>query len=216
MRVLWPIAIGVLIVGVDFRLNAPDVAADPLGWVLVAIGAWLLVARGASLLAIVAAPLSAAGVFLDYRIAIVDSVTGAEVATCGSDAFCVEQLRYDDLGSLRALALLGAALAGGAALAWIVPILRTEVGDVTKQQQLRRQLRFLEVVVPLVWSLPVVILTTMAVLSGDGYDPVWDERLEVVSYARFAVMAWLAITLFTFADRYPRPVRRTATGVHSP
>jgi len=210
LRVLWPIAIGVLIIGIDFRLNAPDVLADPLGWVLVAIGAWLLAARGASLLALVAGPLSAAGVFLSYRIALVDSVTGVEVTTCAPDAYCVEQLRYDDLGSLRALALLGAVLAGGAALAWIVHILRTEVGDVTKQAQLRRQLRFLEVLVPLVWSLPVVILTTMAVVSGDGYDPVWDEHLELVSYARFAVMIWLAITLFVFADRYPRPERRTA------
>jgi hypothetical protein len=210
MKVLWPIAIGVLLIGIDFRLNAPDVLADPLGWLLVALGAWLLQARGAALLAFVAAPLSASTSWLSFHLALIDSNTGEEIQSCGSDAFCYREVRYDDLGTLRTLAVLGALLAGGAALVWIIRILRTEVGDPTRQLRLRQQLAILEVAVAAVWVLPVAILATRAVLSGDGYDPIWDENLELLGYARFAVMAWLAMVLFVFADRYPRPVRERA------
>lgn len=210
MKVLWPIAIGVLLVGIDFRLNAPDLLADPLGWLLVAIGAWFLKARGAALLALVAAPLSASTTWLSYHMALIDSTTGEEVQSCGTDAFCYREVRYDDLGTLRSVAVLAALLAGGAALVWIVRILRTEVGDPTKQLPLRQQLAILELAVAAVWVVPVAIFATRAALSGDGYDPVWDENLELLGYARFAVMAWLAVVLFLFADRYPRPVRERA------
>jgi hypothetical protein len=210
MKVLWPIAIGVLIVGIDFRLNAPDVMADPLGWLLVALGAWLLRARGAALLALVAAPASISTAWLGYRMALVDSTTGAEITTCGVDAFCYRELRYDDLGSLRSLAVLAAALVGGAALVWIARILRTEVGDTSRQLRLRQQLAVLELAIAIVWTLPVAMLATRAALSGDGYDPIWNENLELLGYARFAVLAWLAAVLFVFADRYPRPVRAGA------
>ena len=210
MKVLWPIAIGVLFVGIDFRLNAPDALADPLGWLLIAVGAWFLKARGAALLALIAVPLSTSNAWLGYHLALIDSTTGEEIQSCGSDAFCYREVRYDDLGTLRALAVIGALLAGGAALVWIVRILRTEVGDPTKQLRLRQQLAILELAVAVVWVLPVAILATRSVLAGDGYDPIWEENLELLGYARFAVMAWLAGVLFVFADRYPRPVRERA------
>jgi hypothetical protein len=210
MKVLWPIAIGVLLVGIDFRLNAPDVLADPLGWLLIALGAWLLKARGASLLALVAAPASVSTVWLTFHLALIDSTTGEEIQSCGADALCYREVRYDDLGTLRSAAVLIAVLGGVAALVWIIRILRTEVGDPTKQLRLRQQLALLEPIVAVVWALPVAIFATRALLSGDGYDPIWDENLELLGYARFAVMTWLAVVLFVFADRYPRPVRERA------
>lgn len=211
MKVLWPIAIGVILIGIDFRLNAPDVFADPVGWLLVAVGAWLLHARGASLLALIAAPMSVATMWLDYHLALIDSRTGEEIQSCGGDAFCYREVRYDDLGTLRSVAVLVAALAGGAALVWVVRILRTEVGDPTKQLRLRQQLALLEPAIAVVWALPVAIFATRAVLSGDGYDPIWDENLELLGYARFVVLLWLAVVIFVFADRYPRPVRERST-----
>jgi hypothetical protein len=212
MKVLWPMAIGVLLVGIEFRLNALDALADPLGWLLIAAGAWLLRARGAALLAVVAAPLSGSTVWLGYHMALIDSTTGEEIQSCGADAFCYREVRYDDLSTLRSVAVLGAVLAGGAALVWIIRILRTEVGDPTKQLRLRQQLAILELAVAVVWVLPVAVFATRAVLSGDGYDPIWDEGLELLGYARFVVMAWLAVVLFVFADRYPRPVRERVAG----
>ena len=114
MGALTIIGLGVVLVGMEFRLNAIDVLADPLGWLLVALGAWMLAARGASALALLAAPLSAAGAYLTF--------------SHGPGGF----------------------------------------GD--------RQ----------------------------GYDPIWSERLELVAYARVAVMAWLVVVLLVFGDHYPR------------
>jgi hypothetical protein len=94
---------------------------------------------------------------------------------------------------------------------WIVRILRTEVGDPTKQLRLRQQLALLEPAIAVAWALPVAIFATRALLSGDGYDPIWDENLELLGYARFVVLAWLAAVIFVFADRYPRPVRERST-----
>ena len=210
MRALTLVAVGVLLAGLEFRLNAPDVLADPVGWLLIAGGAWWLTVKPAAILALVAAPLSGAGVYLSFRTVLVNTETNAAVRICPAEGFCYEQLRYDDLAALRALALLVAALAGAAALTSILHVLRTEVGDVTKQLPLRRQLQILEVVVPVVWFLPIVVRTAAAVLSGDGYDPVWNEGSDPLIFARVAVVVWLFAVLLTFSDRYPRPVRTTA------
>jgi hypothetical protein len=204
MGALTITGLGVVLVGVEFRLNAIDVLADPLGWLLVALGAWMLAARGPSVLALLAAPLSAAGAYLTFQTVLVDSATDKAVTVCPADGFCYEQIRFDDLGSVRALALLGMALAGAGALVWILRILRTEVGPPTADVALRRQMWVLEILVPVVWALPVVLLAGSAVVTGDGYDPIWSERLEPVAYARVAVMAWLVVILFVFGDHYPR------------
>ncbi|MET0827382.1 MAG: hypothetical protein ABWZ89_12780, partial [Acidimicrobiales bacterium] len=183
MGALTVTGLGVVLVGVEFRLNAIDVLADPLGWLFVALGAWMLAARGPCALALLAAPLSAAGAYLTFRTVLVDSATDNAVIVCPHGGFCYEQIRFDDLGSLRAMALLGMALAGGGALVWILRILRTEVGPPTSDVTLRDQMWMLEILVPLVWALPVVLLAGIAIVTGDGYDPVWSERLEPVTYA---------------------------------
>ncbi len=212
MGALTIIGLGVVLVGMEFRLNAIDVLADPLGWLLVALGARMLAARGASALALVAAPLSAAGAYLTFRTVLVDSATDNAVTVCPHNGFCYEQIRFDDIGSVRALALLGMALAGGGALVWILRILRTEVGPPTADVTLRKQMWVLEILVPLVWALPVVLLAGIAVVTGDGYDPIWSERLEPVAYARVAVMAWLVVVLLVFGDHYPRTETHRRTG----
>ena len=204
MGALTVTGLGVVLVGVEFRLNAIDVLADPLGWLLVALGAWMLAARGPCALALLAAPLSAAGAYLTFRTVLVDSATDTAVTVCPPDGFCYEQIRFDDVGRVRALALLGMAVAGAGALVWILRILRTDVGPPTSDVTLRRQMWVLEILVPLVWALPVVLLAGIAVMTGDGYDPIWNERLEPVAYARVAVMAWLVVVLFVFGDHYPR------------
>jgi hypothetical protein len=210
MRALTLVAVGVALVGLEFRLDAPDVLVDPLGWLLIAGGAWWLAVKSSAVLALLAAPLSAAGAYLSFRTVLVDTDTDAAVRLCPAQGFCYEQVRYDDLGGLRSLALLGAALAGGAALTWLLRVLRTDIGDVTKQVPLRRQLQILEVVVPVVWFLPIVARTAAAVLSGDGYDPVWNEGFDPLIFARVAVVVWLVTVLLMFSDRYPRPVRNSA------
>jgi hypothetical protein len=214
MGALAIMGLGVVLVGVEFRLNAIDVLADPLGWLLVALGAWMLAAKGASGLALLAAPLGAAGAYLTFQTVLVDSATDKAVTVCPHNGFCYEQIRFDDVGSLRALALLGMALAGGGALVWILRILRIEVGPPTADINLRRQMWVLEILVPVVWALPVVLLAGIAVVTGDGYDPVWSERLEPVTYARFAVMAWLAVILFVFGDHYPRTETHRRMDLH--
>ena len=85
MGALTVTGLGVVLVGVEFRLNAIDVLADPLGWLLVALGAWMLAARGPSALALLAAPLSAAGAYLTFRTVLVDSATGRAVTVPRSD-----------------------------------------------------------------------------------------------------------------------------------
>lgn len=204
MGALTVTGLGVVLVGVEFRLNAIDVLADPLGWLLVALGAWMLAARGPSALALLAAPLSAAGAYLTFRTVLVDSATDRALTVCPPDGFCYEQIRFDDVGSVRALALLGMAVTGAGALVWLLRILRTEVGPPTADVTLRKQMWVLEILVPLVWALPVVLLAGIAVVTGDGYDPIWNERLEPVAYARVAVMAWVVVVLFVFGDHYPR------------
>ena len=164
----------------------------------------MLAARGPSALALLAAPLSAAGADLTVRTVRVDSATGRAVTVCPPDGFCYEQIRFDDVGSVRALALLGMAVTGAGALVWLLRILRTEVGLPTADVTLRKQMWVLEILVPLVWALPVVLLAGIAVVTGDGYDPIWNERLEPVAYARVAVMAWVVVVLFVFGDHYPR------------
>jgi len=209
MRKLVIPAIGVFLVAVDFRSGAVDLLIDPLGWAMVAVGAWMLRARWAAALAVVAGLLSTAGVHLAYRYVLIDPATHEVTDYCESAIACTPRFRFDDLSDGRTVVLALAAVLGAAALVVLIHVLRTDVGSAEHQVTLRKQMKVLEVLIPLTWALPMVVLAVKAVGSDNTYDPIWNDNLAYLGGIRGLVLVWLSVVLVLFANEIPRPVRST-------
>ncbi len=207
MRRLVIPAIGIVLVAVDFRSGPVDFLIDPLGWAMVAVGAWLLRIQWTTALAVGAGLLSVAGVHFSYRRVFIDPSTHEVTRYCESAIACTPQFRFDDLTDGRTVVLALGAVVGAAALSVLAHVLRTDVGFPEHQVTLRRQLRVLEVLVPVTWAVPMVVLATKAVVSDNTYDPIWNGNLAYVGAIRGLVLVWLAVVLVMFAHEIPRPVR---------
>ena len=213
MRKLVIPAIGIALVAIDFRPGPVDLLVDPVGWAMVAVGAWMLRARLVASLAVAAGLLSTAGVHFAYHYVFVDPSTHEVTEYCESAIACTPQFRFDDLTDGRTMVLALAAVLGAAALSLLAHILRTDVGSAEHQVTLRRQLRVLELLIPITWAGPMLVLATKAVTSDNTYDPIWNGNPAYIGATRGLVLLWLAVVLVMFANEIPRPVRtsRSAT-----
>ncbi len=202
MRALSLVAIGLALAAVDFRTDAFDVLPDPLGWALVAVGAYRLSMRLAACGAAVAAILSVSEAYLPFRYVRVDPVTMEAAPGC---AGCPEQLRYDEMSQIRAVATALAVVVGSAAIMRILHRLRTHVGPTRDCPGLHRHMRILEVLAPVTWVLPIAILVGRAIGTGKNYDPVWNGPLEGVGLVTSVVLVWTVATIARFSNSYPTP-----------
>ena len=202
MRAMSLVAVGLALVAVDFRTDAFDVLPDPLGWALVAVGAYRLgmglVAAGAA----VAALLSISEAYLPFRYVRVDPATMEAAPSCVG---CPEQLRYIETSQIRAVALALAVVVGSAAVVLMLRRLRTTVGHTRDCPGLRRHMRILEVLAPVTWALPHVVLVGRAIVTGKNYDPVWNGSLEGVGLVTSVVLVWTVVTIARFSAFYPKP-----------
>jgi hypothetical protein len=201
MRPLSWIAPGILIVAIDFRLNAIDVLPDPIGWLMIAMGAWQL-ARPATVSAIgVAGVASLVEVALPYRWVQISPETGQVIHEKTTVRYAYpEILVYDGVSGVRlAFLVLGYATAGLAI--WM--LLRDlaararSVGRLTAAHQLG----LLRGLVPGLWIAPYVIGGIADLIAGRSFDPVWNDGLEYVALVGLVPVAWLVALLIVERDR---------------
>jgi hypothetical protein len=190
------VAGGVGIVVLDFRTEALDLVPDPVGWLLVAVGAWVLSVRPAAASALLAAAFSVAETYLPYERLLIDPDTGEVVTVCTNLAQpCGEVLRYDALSGWPLAALAGMFVAGAVALGLLLLALRRRAID-SGDRGASNRLALLAAALVAVWALPPLVGIASAALSDPvRYDPIWNGGAELVAMLGLAVLIWLGVEL---------------------
>jgi hypothetical protein len=189
------IAIGVVLVAVDFRIVAFDALPDVVGWLLVAAAAWRLTLRPTAGVAVIAAAASAPDLVAPHHWEALDPLTGAVVPSPGPGTAYDERLAFDRLTDLRLGLAIAAMLAGGLVLWWLLGALRDRA-QVMGDDESTRRLALLRWLVPLVWVLPYAVVAVVQGSSDEGFDPVWNggfEPLALVGLAVAAAVAWVLV-----------------------
>lgn len=196
------IAVGVVLVAVEFRIRSLDLLPDTVGWLLVAVGAWRLALVGPAAAASVAAVLSLSDLLLGYRWIYVDPKTAEIVSSSvGAELDYPQLLRWNAVSDAHAVAMAAAVLAGGVALWWLLGDLhhRAEHAGETAAVAAKR-LRVLQLVIPVVWVIPYVVAVAVAVTGSEHFDPVWNGAMEYVAIAGIVSLLALATTLTLARD----------------
>lgn len=192
---------GLVVLVVDFRTRAPDFVPDPVGWLLVAVGAGVLGLRLVSGGAVVAAVLSLPEFHLAYRTRLIDPLTNHPVDLCPPPEACSERVVYEAVTGWQ-LALIAGSIAVSVAvvllLLWSLRRRAVAAGDGAAGARLR----LLACAVGLVWGVPQLVAIG-AVLGDDpvAYDPIWNGGAAYVGLAGVVVMGWLVVELCFWVRR---------------
>jgi hypothetical protein len=180
MRVEHPLGLvvgGLALVWLDFRVTTLDLLLDPVGWVLIALGAVGLGLRGVGVgaLAVAALSLSDASLQGGYR-------------------------RIDPVSGWRLVALAGSIVVGVGVLLVLLRRLQARAAVHGDEPAVAR-LRLLQWAVGLAWGLPPVV-GILAALTADpvAYDPIWNGRAEYAALVGWLAIAWTAVELGMRAD----------------
>jgi hypothetical protein len=210
MRPLTFVSAGLVMVAIDLRTEYVDLLPDTLGWALVALGAWRLAMTGPALAAVATALLAAPEVSLPYRFVRVDPETGATVEPRpGVGLDLPRQLVFDRLGGWRVAVVGVGTVAAGATLWLLLGSLSTRAGAWLRSVTARR-LQLLRWLALLAWVVPYLVVIVVSVLEDGSFDPVWNDRLELVALPGLVVVAALAILLLSECNRawaVPDPAR---------
>jgi hypothetical protein len=201
MRPLSWIAPGLLLVAIDMRIVAFDLLPDPLGWVLIAVGAWRI-ARPATVTAIVlAAVASCADLVLPYTWAHVDPETGRIVdeLTAIRQGY-PELLIFDRLSGAR-LAFLTLAYGAACVATWMLLRDLTKRARAAGRWSTAKQLGLLWGLVPGLWVGPYLLRAVATLIAGGSFDPVWNQSMEYVALVGLIPVVWLAVLVATERDR---------------
>ncbi len=196
---------------VDFRTESPDFLPDPLGWLLVALGAFVLGLRWAAWGSMVVAVLSVPDALLEYRYRLIDPRTTKPVDRCPIEdlplgQLCSERVVFDPVSGWRLAALAGAVSLGVAAVGLLLTGLRRRAMRDDDPTAARR-LSHLRLAVVVAWGVPRLVGLAWS-LSRDpiAYDPVWNDRAEYVALLGLVAVGWLAVELcFWVRRRWARP-----------
>jgi hypothetical protein len=201
MRPLTWMAPGLVLVAVDFRLLAVDLLFDPLGWLMIAIGAWQI-ARPATVTAVgVAGLASFVDVLLPYRWVQIHPETGRVVEQVTTTRYAYpEVLIFDRVSGVRLVLLTLAFAAAGVAL-WMLLRDLTERAKGAGRTTTAKQLGLLRGLVPGLWVGPYLLGAVAAVGAGGSFDPVWNGGLAYVALVGLVPMLWLAGLLAWERDR---------------
>jgi hypothetical protein len=194
-RALSLIALGIVLVALDFRIVALDVLPDVLGWLLVAAGAWKLAFAGPAALALVAALAAAPDLMAPHHLEALDPLTGAVVAHPGPGTKYDERLVFDRLTDVRLLLAMVAIGAGGLALWWLLGTLGRRA-RLTGDDRSAGRLAILRWLAVGVWVVPYVVVASVQALGDHGFDPVWNGGLELMALlglAGAAAVAWMLV-----------------------
>ena len=202
VRPLSLIAIGLVLVAIEFRTRSLDLLPDPVGWLLIAVGAWNLALVKPAAAAALAAVLSLSDLLLPYRWIYVDPRTGETVSSSiGADLDYPQLQRWNVVSDARAVAMAAAVLAGGVSLWWLLGDLQRRAEHAGGAATLAaRRLRTFQLVVPLVCVAPYLVAVTIAVIGSEPFDPIWNGSLEYVALAGLLTLLALATTLTLARD----------------
>jgi hypothetical protein len=197
IRPLLVIAIGLVLVAVEFRIRSLDLLPDPLGWLLIAVGAWRLALVGPAAVASIAAVLSLSDLLLPYRWIYVDPKTGEIVSSSvGAELDYPQLLRWNAVSDARAVAMAAAVLAGGVSLWWLLGDLQHRAEQATGAAAVAaKRLRTLQLLVPVAWVAPYLVAVTVSVIGTEPFDPIWNGTMEYVALAGLLSLLALATTL---------------------
>jgi hypothetical protein len=210
MRPLTYVSAGLVLVAIDLRTEYVDLLPDTLGWALVALGAWHLAMTGPALAAVTTALLAVPEVSLPYRFVRVDPDTGETIEPRpGVGLDLPRQLVFDRLGGWRVAVVGLGTVAAGATLWLLLGALSTRAGAWLRSVTARR-LQVLRWLALLAWVVPYLVVIVVSVLEDGSFDPVWNDRLELVALPGLVVVAALAVLLLSECNRawaVPDPAR---------
>jgi hypothetical protein len=194
------IAVGVALVALDFRIVAFDALPDAVGWLLIAAGAWKLALARPAMLAIVATVAAAPDLIAPHHLEALDPLTGEVVKAPAPGTRYPERLVFDRLTDLRLLLAVLAITAGGLAL-WSLLGSLSRRAHLTGDDTSAVRLRALRWLVPVVWVAPYLVVATFQSGLDGGFDPVWNDGLELVGLLGLAVAAAVVWVLATNSNR---------------
>ena len=205
--VRW-IAVGLMLVVVDFRTESLDLLPDPVGWALVGLGAWRLGQVRTTGLAALAAVLSLGDAALPYRYVRIDPRSG-EVFPSGDRALAdlPLQLRFDPVSGWR-LALLTLAVAAAGATVW--SLLRGLIGRADRHGATiaAGRLRRAGWLVAGTWVVPYLVAVGLALADDGRFDPIWNRNAEYIALLGVLSVGYLVVVLVTDASAgWARPDR---------
>jgi hypothetical protein len=191
------IAAGMLIVGVDVRLDAANLLPDTVGFVVLAWGAWRLVSVWWVALAVVGAVTAVPQWVLPHHYEQVEAAGG--VLPSGTRRVTtVEVLEFDRLGGLR---LAAAALVVVLVVVLVVAVVSTlhrRAGRWNAQATTRNS-ALVGVGAAALWGVPQLVAMGAGAVDGNGYDPVWNGGLWGVQLVGSLAVIAFAGCLFAVA-----------------
>jgi hypothetical protein len=202
VRPLALIAVGISLVVLDFRTDAPDLLPDIAGWALIALASWRLGLSAAGRLAAIAGAASLAEAWLPFRYDQVDPATGERLPDRGGAELAYpEQLFYDDVSGWHLAAMAVAAVLAGVAL-WTLLAGLARLAGAGGRGGAARKLRVVAWLVIAVWTAPFLGAVAHAVVNRSGaFDPVWNDGLAYIWLAGLGLFAYLAVLLLREAGQ---------------
>jgi len=200
IRPLTIAAIGILLVAIDLRLTEADALPDAIGWGMVALAAHRLGMRWATGGAGVAAVLSLAELHLPYKWEAYDLVTGRVIPHPGPNSAYDERLVFLPLDGVRLVLVVGSVALGGLALTLMLRELRRRAATTTDHRS-TEQLGILAWAVPLGWIGPYVVIAVGSVIDHGSFDPIWNDRWELVALVAIGIAVATALLFFSSSNR---------------
>jgi hypothetical protein len=201
MRPLTYVSAGLVLVAIDLRTEYIDLLPDTLGWALVALGAWRLAMTGPAVAAAATALLAVPEVSLPYRFVRVDPDTGETIEPRpGVGLDLPRHLVFDHLGGWRVAVVGLGTVAAGATLWLLLGALSTRAGAWLRTVTARR-LQLLRWLALVAWVVPYLVVIVASVLDDGSFDPVWNDRRELVALPGLVVVAALAVLLLSECNR---------------
>jgi hypothetical protein len=209
MRIRGPLGLmagGLGLVAIDFRTESLDLLPDPLGWLLVALGAALLGLRWAAWGSAVTGVLSVSDAFLDYRYRLIDPETLKPVDHCPPEVLadaqlCSERVVFDPVTGWRLAALAGAAVLGVGAVVLLLTGLRRRARRDDDQTAAGR-LSLLRAIVVVAWGIPQLVAIAWALTRDPvAYDPIWNDEAEYAALVGLVAVGWLVVELCFWVRR---------------
>lgn len=194
-RPLLLVASGLVLVITDFRTESLDLLPDPVGWILVAIGAAALYLPLSAWLSLATAVLSVSDAFLPFRTVMVDPLTNEGAGRCPVGLVCAARVEFDPVSGWRLAALGASVVLGGAAALSLASGLRRRARAEGDRASAAR-LGLLAGVLALGWTMPPLVGISWAIAANDGfYDPIWNGSAEYVGLVGWGLMSWFVIEL---------------------
>lgn len=199
LRPLTLAAVGLALVALDTRLRALDLLPDPIGWLLVALGAASLARGAAARWAVLAAALSLADVVLPYQLVAVDPSSGKVVSSAADSVSLPTQVRWDAISDPHALLMAAGVVSGGLAVATLLTGLAARASQAGRRDD-AGLLRLATGAALVVWAVPFTTVMLVAVVGRDRYDPVWNGALEYLGLAAALALVLVAVALVRLRD----------------